>query len=73
MKGGFCIFMISNTKQAATTLFNLPIEKKLIAVDEKDNEYVIDSVMRRKLYTDEENEWCYALKIRKAGGGCIKR
>ncbi|MDE6253327.1 MAG: hypothetical protein K2M78_11970 [Lachnospiraceae bacterium] len=65
--------MIMNTKQAAVTLSKLPIEKKLIAVDEKDNEYIIDSVMQRKLYTDEENDWCYALKIRKAGGGCIKR
>lgn len=65
--------MIMNTKQAAVTFSKLPIEKKLIAVDEKDNEYIIDSVMQRKLYTDEENDWCYALKIRKAGGGCIKR
>lgn len=64
--------MISNTGQAVRAFANLPIEEFLIAVDEEDNEYVIDSIIQRKLYTDD-NTWCYALKIRKTGTGCIKR
>lgn len=54
-------------------LLRLPIEKFLIVVDEEDNEYVVDSIIKRKLHTDDDKEWYHALKIRKVDSGCIKR
>lgn len=57
----------------AKALNNLPIEKFLIVVDENDNEYIIEEIVQKKLHMDDDKEWCYALKIRKAEGCCIRR
>lgn len=66
--------MIRNTREAANILANLPIDKFLIVVDEDDREYVIESIVKRKLFFDDDKEWCYALKIHiTTGNGCIKR
>lgn len=65
--------MISNTKQAARELLKLPIETFLLVVDENDNEYLIESIVKRKLHMDSVQEWCYAFRIRQASEGCIKR
>lgn len=64
---------IVNTRQAARAFSNLPVEKFLLAVDEGDNEYIIEAIVRRKLHGEKDNEWCYALKIKKIDSGCIKR
>lgn len=65
--------MIANTRQAIRAFTDLPVETNLIAVDENENEYVIDSIIKRKIHSDDDKEWCYALKIRFAGDGCIKK
>lgn len=64
---------ISNTRQAVNTLLNLPVETSLIAVDDEDQEYIIESIVKRKIHGDNDNEWCYALKLRKVDTECIKR
>ena len=64
--------MIGTTRQAAYSLANLPVETSIIAVDDNDNEYVIDAIVKRKMHGDDDLEWCYALKIRKVDG-YIKR
>lgn len=66
--------MIRNTREAANILANLPLDKFLIVIDEDDREYVIESIVKRKLFFDDDKEWCYALKIHSTtGNGCIKR
>lgn len=65
--------MISTTRQLANALLNLLVEKFIIVVDENDNEYIIENIIQRKLHMDDDREWCYALKIRKTGTGCIKK
>ena len=65
--------IISNTRQVAHELINLPIETFLLVVDENDNEYVIDSIVKRKLHGDNDNQWCYALKLKRVDGEYIKR
>lgn len=66
--------MIRNTREAANILANLPLDKLLIVIDEDDREYVIESIVKRKLFFDDDKEWCYALKIHSTtGNGCIKR
>ena len=65
--------MISNTRQAIKAFQELPVETFLIAVDDKDREYIIDGIVKRKLHSDDNNEWCYALKIKTCNDGCIKR
>lgn len=68
--------MIRTTKELANALENLPLDKFLIVVDQNDNnrEYIIESIIKRKLYLDDDREWCYALNIRNTtGNGCIKR
>lgn len=64
--------MIANTRQIIHDLMNLPLEKNLIVVDEEDREYVIDAIVKRKTHGDNDQEWCYALKIREVEGR-IKR
>lgn len=64
--------MIANTRQLAHDLLNLPVETGLIVVDEEDKEYVIDKIVKRKTYSDNDKEWYYALKIREVEGR-IKR
>lgn len=66
--------MINTTREAANALNNLPLDKFLIAIDQDDREYILESIVKRKLYSDDDKEWCYALKMRKIdGNGCIKR
>lgn len=66
--------MIRNTREAANVLANLPLDKFLIVIDDDDREYVIESIVKRKLFFDDDKEWCYALKIHSTtGNGCIKR
>lgn len=65
--------MISNTRQATMAFQELPVETLLLAVDDEDREYIIEDIVKRKLYSDEDNNWCYALKIRTCSDGCIKR
>lgn len=65
--------MISNTRQAINALAALPVETFLLVVDENDKEYAIENIVKRKLHSDCDREWCYALKIRKIDDGCIKR
>lgn len=64
---------MTTTRQLAYELNRLPLEKFLIVVDENDNEYVIDSIVRRNTHSDEDFDWHYALKIRETSSGCIKR
>lgn len=64
--------MIANTRQMIEGLLHLPVEKNLIVVDEEDNEYVIDAIVKRKTHGDNDLEWCYALKVRRVDGR-IKR
>lgn len=64
--------LIANTEQMIRDLMNLPVEKNLIVVDEEDREYVIDAIVKRKTHGDNDQEWCYALKIREVEGR-IKR
>ena len=65
--------MISNTRQATKAFQELPVETFLVAVDEEDREYVIEDIVKRKLHSDDDKNWCYALKIRRCSEGCIKR
>ncbi len=66
--------MICTTREIYNTLAHLTSDKFILVVDQDDNEYVIDSVVKRKLYSDDDKEWCYALKVHKVlGNGCIKR
>lgn len=66
--------MIRNTREAANVLANLLLDKFLIVIDDDDREYVIESIVKRKLFFDDDKEWCYALKIHSTtGNGCIKR
>lgn len=65
--------IITSTTELAKDLMRLPVEKDLIVVDESDNEYVIDAIVKRKTYSDDINsEWRYALKVRECEGR-IKR
>lgn len=65
--------MISTTRRLAYELNNLPLEKFIIVVDENDNEYIIDSIVKRPANSDNNFEWNYALKINKTSDGYIKR
>ena len=65
--------MISNTRQAIKAFQELPVETFLIAVDDEDREYIIDGIVKRKLHSDDDKNWCYALKIKICNDGCIKR
>lgn len=65
--------MIRTTREIINELERLPIETQLLVVDENDREYVVDSIVKRKLYTDNDREWCYALNVRTTSIGCIKR
>ena len=42
------------TKQTAEDLLNLPKETLLTAIDDKENEYVIGEIVKRKTYGDNE-------------------
>ncbi len=61
--------MIFTTRQTAKALENLPVEKNLLVVDENGNEYIIDSIVQRKLHGDDDLEWYYALKIKRTENG----
>ena len=45
--------MISTTRRLETALKDLPMEKFIIAVDENDNQYAIDSIVKVKTHTDD--------------------
>lgn len=63
--------MIRTTRELVKKLTELPVEDNLLIVDEDDNEYVVDAIIRRKLH-DADDSSCYALRVKKAGNGCIK-
>lgn len=63
--------MISTTRQVARTLNDLPVEGFLLVVDEDGNEYVADNIVKHKIHNDD-NDWTYALKIKKSNSGCLK-
>lgn len=65
--------MISTTRRLAYELNNLPVEKFIVVIDEDDNEYMIDSIVKRNTHSDDNFEWNYALKIHKTSSGYIKR
>lgn len=66
--------MICTTREINNTLEHLALNKFILVVDQDDNEYVIDSVVKRKLYSDDDKEWCYVLKVHEVlGNGYIKR
>ena len=48
------------------------MEKFIIAVDENDNQYAIDSIVKVKTHTDDNYEWVYGLKIHRTDG-CVMR
>ena len=64
--------MISTTRRLETALKDLPMEKFIIAVDENDNQYAIDSIVKVKTHTDDNYEWIYGLKIHRTDG-CMMR
>ncbi len=63
---------ISTTSHLIRELQSLPVEKFIIVIDENGNESVIENISQVKIHGDNNNEWCYALKIRTTEG-CIKR
>lgn len=65
--------MISNTRQAMNAFAELPVETFLMAIDDEDNEFIIESIVKRKIHGDSDNQWCYALKLKRVSNGCIKR
>ena len=65
--------MISNTRQAMNAFAELPVETFLMAIDDEDNEFIIESIVKRKIHGDSDNQWYYALKLKRASNGCIKR
>lgn len=64
---------MTTTVQMAVDLAHLPIEKQLIAIDELGNQYVFERDITQYMFDNEERNWCYALKLKKTGIGCIKR
>jgi hypothetical protein len=68
------MYFVTNVAQLINDLSKLLQDKFIFAVDgDTDEEYVIDGIGKRKLHTDDDTEWCYALKIKKSSKGCIKR
>lgn len=64
---------MTTTVQMAADLAHLPVEKQLIAIDEMGNQYVFGTEIVQYMLDNEERSWCYALKLKKTGIGCIKR
>ena len=67
------MYFVSNVERLIKELSKLLMDKFIIVVDEEDKEYIIDTICKRKLHTDDDTNWCYALKVKKSNEGCIKR
>lgn len=65
--------ILYTTKQTGEALSSLPVEKGLIAIDDDENEYLIENIIKRKVYGDDDYEWIYALKVRKTESSGIRR
>lgn len=64
--------MIVNTHEAIKALTDLPVETFLLAVDDEENEYVIEGIKKVPLHSGDDREWCYAFSIRKSRDGYVK-
>lgn len=67
------MYFISNVERLIRELSKLLQDKFVMAIDDNDEEYIIDGICKRKLHTDNDLNWCYALKLKKSNKGCIKR
>lgn len=74
-KGGCQIDrMIATVHEASTTLDNLLADTLLLAVDDNDNEYLLEKIVKRSRGGDDDYSWCYAIKLKKLNTmGYIKR
>ena len=56
------------------SLISLPEETPLLLIDEEGKEYVItrNEIEQCKLGTDNNQGWCYAMRIKKTSPGCLK-
>lgn len=64
--------MVLTTAQLARDLNNLS-DNFVVAVDEDGVEYVINSIGKACRHYDSPYDYCYALKLKKASSGCVKR
>lgn len=55
--------MIATVHEASTTLDNLLADTLLLAVDDNDNEYLLEKIVKRSRGGDDDYHWCYAIKL----------
>lgn len=66
--------MNATVHEASTTLDNLLADTLLLAVDDNDNEYLLEKIVKRSRGGDDDYHWCYAIKLKKLNNtGYIKR
>lgn len=59
--------------QLKDALKNLYDDKYIVAVDENNQEYLIDVIYHEKVESDDDKDWMYAFRLIKSECGAIKR